>query len=91
MKRRLFFGLVWASLTVWFGLLAARSGFDDVAVTLGYAIVTVLYGILAVYTQFHPQPMDDPDDPAPRHWFELAGLVGATLLVSAAILFVSLG
>ena len=91
MKRRSFFGLVWASLAVFFGLLAVRPVLDGGAVSLGYGVVTVLYGSLAGFSWIHPQPLDDPDDPAPREWFELTGLIAVVLLGSALLLVVVVG
>ena len=60
---------------------------------------------LAFIYWFHPEPIERPDEPAPRWWFVLAGLVvmgllGSTLLLlgsalllrdSALLLFVVVG
>jgi|AntRauTorcE11897_2_1112592.scaffolds.fasta_scaffold01575_2 hypothetical protein len=39
----------------------------------------------------HPQPIDDPDEPAPDEWFELAGLIAVVLFGAALVLFVVVG
>jgi hypothetical protein len=91
MKRRTFFALVWVSLAVVFGLLAVQPIFDDGAVDLGYGLVTVAHGSIAGVYWMHPQPIDDPDEPAPREWFELAGLIAMALLGSTLLLFVVVG
>jgi len=91
MKRRSFFGLVWASLAALFGSLAVQPVLDGGAVSLGYATGTVLYGSLVGLSWIHPEPISDPDDPAPREWFELAGLIAVVLLGSTLLLFVVVG
>ena len=91
MKRRIYSVLIWTCLAGLFGLLAVRPIFDGKAVDLSYSIVTVLHGITAGFYWMHPEPMDDPDEPAPREWFELAGLIAVVLLGSTLLLFVALG
>jgi len=91
MQRRSFFGLVWASLTVLFGLLAVRPVFDGGAVDLGYGATAVVNGGIAGLYWLYSEPIADPDQPAPRRWFELAGIVLTTLVGSYLLLYVTLG
>jgi hypothetical protein len=63
------------------GILALQRG-EDVNVVHG--------GIVGLYWM-HPQPIDDPDEPAPDEWFELAGLIAVVLFGAALVLFVVVG
>ena len=78
------------SLAVINGLLAVWPLFDGGEVSLVYALLTVLYVGLAVFYRVYPHPMDNPDDPAPREWLELGGLLTA-VIVGAMALFVVVG
>ncbi|ATW89250.1 hypothetical protein halTADL_2518 [Halohasta litchfieldiae] len=91
MTRRSFFVAVVLLLSILFAGLAVSSIRAGESAGYGYAVVAVLQIAAAVGYWVHPKSVVSPDDPAPREWFELAGLVVAALVVSALLLFVAIG
>jgi peptidoglycan/LPS O-acetylase OafA/YrhL len=90
MKRRSFVAAVWTLLSLANGGVAL--GFLVDGDTTGYILLLAAIGQIAAAGLYlsDSTPVDQPDDPVPRRWFELAGLVGATLIVSTVLLFVTL-
>lgn len=91
MKRRSFFAATFLLLSIVFAGIAAHWIRTGDSAGYGYAIVAVIHLAMAGGYQMHPVPLDDPDDPAPREWLELAGLIAVVLLGSALLLFVVVG
>ncbi len=91
MNRRLFFVMLWSTLTAIFAGIALVRLLDGGSVSYGFLAVSGLYGSMAGYYRFHPEPVAKPDDPAPRRWFELVGVIAVALLVSAGVVFVAIG
>ena len=75
----LFVGIIQA------GIAARFIGSGD---SVGYldAIITIMYFAIAGGYQLHAEPIGDPDEPAPREWFVIAGLVALALLGSTLLL-----
>jgi len=91
MRRRSFFAATYLFLGIVFAGITARWLRTGDSVGYLYAIVTVIHLAMAGGYQLHPQPMDDPDDPTPREWFELAGVIGVVLVGVGLVLFVTFG
>ena len=91
MKRRSFMSGSSVLVAISMGMNAATNlaGGD----TVGYWFVIIAVGHIGVagYYWMHPTPIEQPDDPAPRRWFELAGLCAVTLVVAFGILAVTVG
>jgi len=91
MKRRSFVAATNLFLGIIFAGIAASWICSGDSVGYGYVVVAIIHTAIAGGYQVHPQPMDDPDEPAPREWFELAGLIAVVLLGSGLLLFVVVG
>ena len=90
MNRRMFSVTLWSVLAVIFGGIALMPLLDSGSVSYGFLIVSGLYGVIAGYTRFHPEPVTNPDSPAPRRWFEFVVVVVVALLISAGVLFLAI-
>ena len=90
MNRRLFFVVLWSVLAVTFAGIGLVPLLDSGSVSYGYLIISGVYGGIAGYYRFHPEPVANPEDPAPRRWFELVGVVVVALLISAGVLFLAI-
>ena len=91
MKRRSFFVVIWLLVAVSWGTNAAiKLAADE---TVGYAIgvLAVLNAGLAGYYWLSPEPVERPDDPAPRRWYKLAGVAAVTLVGGLGLLAVTVG
>ena len=91
MKRRSFFVATFLLSGIIFAGITARSIRTGGSASYLDAVVTMIHLATAIAYQLHPKPIADPDEPAPREWFELAGLVAVVLLGSALLLFVVVG
>jgi len=91
MKRRSFMSAVWVLVGIAMGTNAAAKLAAGDAVGYGFGIIAVGYLGLASYYLVHSEPIEQPDEPAPRRWFELAGLAGVVLIVSFGILAITVG
>lgn len=90
MNRRLFFVVLWSVLAVMFAGIGLIPFFDNRSVSYGYLVTSGLYGVIAGYYRFHPEPVVDPDDPAPRRWFEFVGVVVVALLIAIGVVVVAI-
>lgn len=79
MRRRTFFAVLLVFLGSGFAGLAAASGQGTSG--YGYALVAAGHLGLAAYYRFGTDPIDDPDEPVPRRWVELAAVAVASLVV----------
>ena len=91
MRRRSFFAAAFLLLGIVFAGITAGSIRTGSSAGYLYGIVTIVHLASAGAYQLHPKPITHPDDPAPREWFVLAGLValvllGSTLLLGSALL-----
>jgi hypothetical protein len=87
MRRRSFFAAAFAFLAVCFGALGlghlgSGDGFDA-----GYGVVAAGQLAVAVTYLFHPSPIDTPDEPVPRRWYELASVVVGSLLLAVGVFY----
>jgi len=77
-RRADFLALAWAVLGVFYFAVATFSLVSgdpfDVPNVLN-VVVSLLWLAMAGYMHYKPDQMDDGTDPAPRTWFEVAGLV----------------
>jgi len=92
MRRRSFFAAAFAFLAVCFGApVLAQLGSGD-AFDAGYGVAAAGQLAVAAYYLFHPSPMHTPDEPAPRHWYELASVMVGSLLFAVGVFYlVSVG
>jgi len=91
MNRRLFFVVLWSVLAATFAGIALIPLFDNGSVSYVFFVISGLYGGIAGYCRFHPEPVVDPDDPAPRRWFEFVGVVVVALLIAIGVVVVAIG
>src|SRR6056297_1299738 len=86
MKRRSFFVATFLLSGIIFAGITARSIRTGGSASYLDAVVTMIHLATAIAYQLHPKPIGDPDDPAPRWWFVLAGLVVLVLVGSTLLL-----
>ncbi|WP_253737579.1 hypothetical protein [Halohasta salina] len=86
MKRRSFFAAAFLFSGIIFAGITAKWIRTGDSASYIYAILTIIYIAWAGMYQLHPKPIGDPDEPAPREWFVLAGLVALVLLGSTLLL-----
>ena len=105
MKRRSVFVITWLLVAGSMGVNVVTNLAAGDPVGYVFGLVAVGNVTLASIYWFHPEPIERPDEPAPRWWFVLGGLVvlvllGSTLLLlgsalllrdSALLLFVVVG
>ena len=87
MKRRSVFAITWLLVASSMGVNAVTN--FAAGDSSGYVFGLVAAGNVALASiyWFHPKPIERPDEPAPRWWFVLGGLIALALLGSVLLLF----
>lgn len=92
-RRADFFAVVYTALGLLFAGLAGASLLGDGSFTVpnvANAAAGLLFFAIAGYYHLRPDSMDNGTDPAPRTWFEVAGLLialGILAIVAEVLLF----
>jgi hypothetical protein len=90
MKRATFVAAGFLFLAVQFAGLAVLQATANGATGYGYVAACAMNAIIAALAYHYPENFARGDEPAPRRWFELAGLLAVLLalaLVATLLLF----
>lgn len=89
MKRRTYAVLGFGTVTALVALAAIQPLTTGGVINVNYVFIAIVFGLLTGYYQFHPSPMDDPDEPVPDWWFRLTtyGAIAAAVVAGGAVLF----
>lgn len=92
MKRRTYAVLGFSTITAFVGLAAIQPLAAGGTINPNYVFIALVFGFLAGYYQFHPSPMDEPDEPVPDWWFRVTayGAIAAAVLGAIALAILTL-